>query len=273
MKSFLLFLSIVLLIYGGINYYLYRRILHSASLSESGSLVLRILIILLVLAYPFGRIFVGNWIGDYFVWIGSFWLGVMFYGLLIGILFEIISLGDIIFGWTPDILHRNVYLTRRILLFFSVLTVASLLFYGHYYSKMLVTKNVEITLPNSLNIVNDYHIAAFADSHLGALIGIKRLNKIVDRVNDIDPDICLIIGDLVDEPAERLAWAIEPLSRINSRDGVYVVLGNHEYYAGIKEFTNLVQKAGITIIRDSSNTIENKINIIGLDDESGRKQF
>lgn len=231
------------------------------------------MIIILVLAYPFGRIFAGSLIGDRLIWVGSFWMGAMFYGLLIGLLFDLIRLGDIPFGWIPDILLKNVYITRRILLVFSVAFVISILWYGHYLSLKLVTKNVIVSLSKNLKVDRDYHVAAFADSHLGALIGRARLEQIVERVNDIDPDICLIIGDLVDEPAERLAWAIEPLSRIKSRDGVYVVLGNHEYYAGIKEFSKFVNKAGIILIRDSSYTIENQLNIIGLDDSSARKQF
>ncbi len=266
-------MTIVLLIYGSINYYLYRRILHSASPDDFSSMIMRLGIIILVLSYPIGRIFAGSWVGDIFIWIGSFWLGAMFYGLLLGLIFDFVRLCDIPFGWIPDVLLRNIFLTRRIFLILSVLTVALLLWFGHLRSLKIITNKLEISSSKIQHNAEEYHVAAFADSHLGAIVGLERLNHIVDKVNEIDADICLIIGDLIDEPAERLSWVVEPLLRIKARDGIFIVLGNHEYYAGVAGFTKLANEAGFKLLRDSAYTIKNAVNIIGLDDDSGRKQF
>jgi predicted MPP superfamily phosphohydrolase len=120
---------------------------------------------------------------------------------------------------------------------------------------------------------NNYTIVAFSDTHLGALVGIKRLEKIVELTNMQNPDLILIIGDLVDESGRNVEWVIEPLKQLKAEDGVWMVAGNHEFYHGIVGITKLVREANITLLRNEVREIAGKINLIGIDDITGARQF
>ena len=59
------------------------------------------------------------------------------------------------------------------------------------------------------------------------------VNRIDERVNRLGADMVAITGDVVDGSVRDLAQHTEPLARLESRHGTYVVTGNHEYYSGV----------------------------------------
>lgn len=83
-------------------------------------------------------------------------------------------------------------------------------------------------LPESFD---GYKIALFSDTHVGSLPENSRLiEKLATRINDLDVDIVLFGGDLVNSlPEEVTTRFAEQLSSIRSKNGgVYSVLGNHD---------------------------------------------
>ena len=49
-------------------------------------------------------------------------------------------------------------------------------------------------------------------------------------INETEPDLVAIVGDLVDGTVEELGSAAEPLRDLMSREGAFFVTGNHEYF-------------------------------------------
>ncbi|KGM48879.1 metallophosphoesterase [Pseudooceanicola atlanticus] len=79
-------------------------------------------------------------------------------------------------------------------------------------------------------------IAVLADLHMGEPhVGLGRLRRIVARVNAMEPDLVLILGDLV--AGHRFVTAQVPvaetakvLAGLKGRLGVFAVLGNHDWW-------------------------------------------
>lgn len=74
-------------------------------------------------------------------------------------------------------------------------------------------------------------IAFVADLHLGAQIGTEQMQKMVDAVNEMNPDIVLMGGDIFDSNYDMLKnpdEVIAVLRKIRSRYGTYGVYGNHD---------------------------------------------
>jgi 3',5'-cyclic AMP phosphodiesterase CpdA len=59
------------------------------------------------------------------------------------------------------------------------------------------------------------------------------VQRIVDRVNALEPDVVAITGDLVDGSVPELRAHVAPLADLRARHGSFFVTGNHEYYAGV----------------------------------------
>jgi predicted MPP superfamily phosphohydrolase len=84
------------------------------------------------------------------------------------------------------------------------------------------------------------------------------------------PDLVAITGDLVDASVAALRPAIAELARIESRQGVYFVTGNHEYYVGADEWIAELRRLGIRVLRNERTVIGEaggpSFDLAGIDD-------
>ena len=85
----------------------------------------------------------------------------------------------------------------------------------------------------------------------------KWTQKIVDKVNELEPDIIVITGDLVDGSVEELREHAAPLASLRARHGTYFVTGNHEYYSGVEEWCAYITRLGIRVLRNE-HVFDNK---------------
>jgi predicted MPP superfamily phosphohydrolase len=134
-------------------------------------------------------------------------------------------------------------------------------------------KVVDLVIHKNVNPTKLMNIVVASDIHLGTLICKSRLERIVEKVNSLNPDLVLLPGDVVDEdlgPVIRENLG-ETLRKIKAKYGVIAVTGNHEYIGGVEEACRYLTDHGITVLRDSSTTIDNIITIIGREDASIRQ--
>ncbi|OBF48364.1 metallophosphoesterase [Mycolicibacterium monacense] len=75
-----------------------------------------------------------------------------------------------------------------------------------------------------------FRIAVVSDIHLGPLAGRAHTERIVRMINEAEPDLVAIVGDLVDGTVAELGAAAEPLRDLSAPDGTFFVTGNHEYF-------------------------------------------
>lgn len=75
-----------------------------------------------------------------------------------------------------------------------------------------------------------YRIVQFSDAHVGTWGNdVKFVNQMVDSINSLKPDLILFTGDLVNRETTEMEPFLSSLSRLRAKDGVYSVLGNHDY--------------------------------------------
>jgi predicted MPP superfamily phosphohydrolase len=116
------------------------------------------------------------------------------------------------------------------------------------------------------------NVVVASDIHLGTIVCKSKLERIVERINALEPDLVLLPGDVVDEdigPVIRNNLG-ETLRKIRSRFGVVAITGNHEYIGGVEPASKYLVEHGITMLRDSSITINDSIIIVGREDISIR---
>ncbi len=204
--------------------------------------------------------------------VGAYWLAVMFYLILIYGLWDI---GCFFFSW----LNQGVPVITATAYYFSsfgkisLTLVGLLLVYGSKNAKKPIVNSYRITISKRIHNLQTMNIAVVSDLHLGDIIDKDRLKKMVEMVNELNPDLVLMPGDIIDEDTTAFNKQNmgECLSGIKAKWGVYAVPGNHEYLGGnIKETVLCLEKAGIKVLRDEWLKVEDLFYIIGRDDPSGR---
>jgi predicted MPP superfamily phosphohydrolase len=134
-----------------------------------------------------------------------------------------------------------------------------------------VVREVELALlpvdatPAKLRVLlmTDIHVA-------GPDMPPSRLRRIVAQANALKPDAIVITGDLVSDklPATRtysLDEAISRLARLESRLGVFAVLGNHDHWRNAAAARRALKDAGIRVL-DNSAVSAGSLSIGGVDD-------
>lgn len=271
--TFLIFVSIVLLIYSSVNYYIFIRGLQAIPKDSSFRTYYIVLFIIAASSLWIGRIlenFMLNKVTEIFVWIGSFWLAFMLYFFLFVILFDLIRLTDHFFGILPKFISGNYEKAKIISLIGTIVITTGIIIYGHinFLNPRILT--LEITLPKKDSKLNTLNIAAASDIHLGTIVGKKQLDKFVQMTNSLNPDIILLPGDIFDEDIGPIIKNNlgDDLQKLNAKYGVYAVTGNHEYIGGVEPAVDYLEKHGINVIRDEAVLIDSSFYLVGREDRS-----
>jgi predicted MPP superfamily phosphohydrolase len=88
---------------------------------------------------------------------------------------------------------------------------------------------VEIPVRNLPAAFNGYRVLQISDMHLGSFLNTKPLKKILNIVNAQNPDVILFTGDMVNFTTEEVYPFEEEMKQFSARDGIYSILGNHDY--------------------------------------------
>lgn len=122
-----------------------------------------------------------------------------------------------------------------------------------------------------------FRIVFISDLHYNSYMNRKRLEKIINKINILDPDIVLFGGDLFDHPnktfpSEETKKELESLLKsISARHGKYAVYGNHDLESAAAKdlFEQVMLASDFKVLKNKLVTISKhtdaKINLIGLD--------
>jgi predicted MPP superfamily phosphohydrolase len=96
--------------------------------------------------------------------------------------------------------------------------------------------------------LHGFRIAQITDIHVGPTIRRAYLQRIVDQVNALQADLVAITGDVVDGDVPSLQDHVAPLQQLQARDGVALVLGNHELYSGAHAWVTEFRRLGLNVL-------------------------
>jgi len=113
---------------------------------------------------------------------------------------------------------------------------------------------------------NKTKIVVISDLHLGVYKGSIFLQRVVKKINKINPDIVLIAGDLTFEIKRKDLYAkFSSLKKIKAP--VYTVLGNHDFHNKLNitdDLKKVLNNFKITLIDNKIKKIKVKNNLITL---------
>ena len=116
--------------------------------------------------------------------------------------------------------------------------------------------------------LDGYRIVQLSDIHVSSSLRRWRTEAIVGMVNRLDADLVCLTGDYADGYPRDLRRDLEPIAGLKSRDGVYAVTGNHEYYYPWNEWSYWFARWGIEILSDRVVTPRDGLTIVGIDDRA-----
>jgi predicted MPP superfamily phosphohydrolase len=270
---FIVIIVLILMIFSGMNYYIGEQ--SKIYLTQMFDVHLNAVVYWLCfwfLAYSYiiarlGARWMPKEVSQFLKIVGSYWFAVMTYGVLLLPMIDLIA-------W---ILHVNSIEAYRYIpwlggCFIIVLTV--IILRGSWNAWNPIVRKYEISIPKAAGEMKQLRIVVASDLHLGSIVRNKHLQRLVEQVKALKPDLILLPGDILDddiEPFIRHRMA-EQMKELKAPLGTYAILGNHEYIGGkIEEFVKQMNAIDIEVLMDRSVIIADSFYVIGRKDRSAER--
>ncbi|MFC1585801.1 metallophosphoesterase [Fibrobacterota bacterium] len=261
---FLLFILIAFTIYFGMHYYVY----HNLAVLTSNWKWFKWVFIGLALSFPAVEI-IGHASplcpGPWTMRLASLWLGIVFllffWLLAINLLHFLIS----IIPGSPFI--PKSYRIMAVMAWVLITCVWGLI------SGLSQPETVTYQVDRSERFKSGklLRIVQLSDLHLGTSLGADFLAQVISRVHDLNPDLILITGDLIDMDIRNLQNFIPLLKKLRAPSGTFAVTGNHEYISNVQKFLDIMSQAGIPVLQNQLVFSNDGVQIAGVNDLEGRR--
>ncbi|MBK3495522.1 metallophosphoesterase [Viridibacillus sp. YIM B01967] len=190
--------------------------------------------------------------------IGSYWMIVMQYGLLL------FPIANLLVWLVPGVHTKWIGYVIVILMTFIVAI-------GSYMAYSPVVRNLTIKIQKTNPLQKPLRMVIGSDFHLGILSNKTHLNRFVKMSNEAKPDVIFLVGDLVDDdPVWYVEYGMsEVMKQLKSTYGIYGVLGNHEYYGRkIPLFVHEMAESGVRILQDETILVAESFYVTGREDKT-----
>lgn len=204
----------------------------------------------------------GSWAGM-LEFVGMGWMGSLFLLFVTLLTVDVVTLFGFLFSSLATTL-RGIAVVVGMLL--SVLAVMQGL-------RPPVVKDYSVSLAGLPAHMAGKRIVAMTDMHLGAQLGLAWLTDRVDQVLSLDPDMVVLVGDILDGHDGSMTELISELRRLRAPLGVYAVLGNHEFYRGADACTRVLEDAGVEVLRNRWIEVRHGLILAGVDDLTAGRRF
>jgi len=148
---------------------------------------------------------------------------------------------------------------------------------GKYNFKVLKYTMFFEDLPEAFD---GYKITQISDIHSGSFDNKEKVKYAVDLVNEQASNVILFTGDMVNNKAEEMIPWKDTFKRLKAEDGVFSVLGNHDYgdyvqwssdegkAQNLEDLKNIQKELGFDLLLNESRFLEKnnqRIALVGVE--------
>lgn len=134
-------------------------------------------------------------------------------------------------------------------------------------------KKIHIPLPPEHSGLKGLKIVQLSDLHIGPTLKKDFCDLLVKKVNDLNPDLIVITGDMIDGKVEYLTQELTSFKNFKSTLGTFFITGNHEYYWDADEWINWARNIGMKPLLNENVKLtynQTDFHLAGINDLYGR---
>lgn len=256
--SIIIFVSIVSMIYFGLHLYVYKFVSRGLDLAPHARKYFKIFLWISGSSFFLHMFFFRrthlSLLSDY----GHIWLGV------IAIAFFVFIVAGLVVKFIPSHIRTVTLIGLGVTALISMISLINGL-------QKPVVRNITIPVRDLPQELSGFTIVQISDLHLEAQNAKRRIPYLVKTVDALKPDLVAVTGDLIEGKVCKDPEFCAKLKGMKSTYGVVAITGNHEFYAGMHNFMELAEQTDMKVLRNESITIADHLQIIGLDDDEGRR--
>lgn len=269
----LIFFSIVLVLYSLVNIYIFYKGYGAVPALHDNRLLYSIVFFFLAAVFIAAKFLESRHssvITDVFNIIGGFWMAFMLYGFLFFLISDIVLL----FLRVSHLISGDNILMYKKWAFIATVSLSAVLIIGGFINAVIpVVKEYNITINKSAGDIKNLRIAAVSDIHLGSIIRKRSIKKLSTMLQEIKPDLVLLLGDIIDGEIGPVLRGdlLQYFTCPKCDDGLYAITGNHEFIGGGGKTIPYIESKGIKVLKDEMVILDGGIQLLGrIDRDSFR---
>jgi predicted MPP superfamily phosphohydrolase len=200
---------------------------------------------------------------------GYTWLAFLIPFFPVALILDLLNMVTPWNGYLTEHGHAAFVISRDSAFFIPLSLSAVILAYGFFEARNLRVERLVIHTSKLPPGVGKIRVAQISDLHLSVTVGEHIIDRIIKITKEEKPDIIVSTGDLTDGIVRHVSHLSGRLRTLNAHYGKFAVAGNHEFYGGLRHTIKFIEDSGFTVLRDRGVTVENIINIAGMDFTGG----
>ena len=132
-----------------------------------------------------------------------------------------------------------------------------------------VTRHVDVAVRGLDARFDGYTIAQLSDLHIGAFHPLWWGKRWARAANAAAADLVVVTGDMVTSGVAFHEDIAELIGELRAKDGVYVIMGNHDYFGEGEPLVSLLRGRDVQVLRNQGVTFERdgaRLFLAGIDD-------
>jgi predicted MPP superfamily phosphohydrolase len=141
--------------------------------------------------------------------------------------------------------------------------------YSFFEAGWVVVDRRTISVPRLPQEFRGTTVAFLTDIHHGPYVDLQYVASVVRTTNLLQPDLVVLGGDYSLRDGKYIAPCLDVLADLRAPMGVYGVLGNHDYWHGIRETKDALRSAKVTELTNTGVWFERRgerLRLAGVDD-------
>lgn len=119
----------------------------------------------------------------------------------------------------------------------------------------------------SSRISKDMRIVMISDTHINRTTPVEKVKRLVERVNALEPDTIVLVGDIADDKVEAVSEHMDALGELKAKYPPLYTFGNHEFYNGLIPWQFKFKTMGFLIMFNHGVRIpDHNVYIAGIPD-------
>ena len=204
-----------------------------------------------------------NIFADYLL-LYPFWVLIILI-LQVSALFFLIDLLKLIFypfykKYKEKLYRIQVKIFLALTLFFIVYIPARIV---HDYNTVEI-RNVDYKKHSLPKELNGFKIAFISDVQADRYTDEKRLNRYVEKINEQDPDLVLIAGDVITSTPNYIETAAKYIGKIKSKHGTFSCVGDHDNWAYRKDYVRSLREVEAALNNFNVEMLDNELRYLDI---------
>lgn len=184
-----------------------------------------------------------------------FWFGLVFVFQLATwvILADVVKFITRLFSWDQN---RISHIHGQAVIIIIVLVFSFTAYKVYKDTTNIETEHLTLEVEHLPKALEGFKLVHISDIQGDEYTGRDQIARYIQKVNEQSADLIVFTGDLISYGTDFIEMSAEEFGKIRSKHGTYVVVGDHDYWAGLEHIEPALKEQGIPLLQDENHVVD-----------------